>query len=274
MKAAKFDYHRARDLADALAVLAGNPDAKPIAGSQSLGPMLNLRLARPALLVDVSRIAALRTVVDEGPCVCIGAAVTHAAIEDGCADAVGTDFLKTVAGHIGYRAVRNRGTIGGSLAHADPAADWPAALTALDAELLLVGAAGVRTVPITGFILGAFITTMAPGELVQAVRIRKLSAGARFGYCKIARKTGEWAEASASVVIDPARGYARVVMGATNGAPVVLDELSGSLSSGSSAERAATMASAVGRALSDADLYERQVRAAAVRRAIEQACAA
>ena len=274
MKAAKFDYHRARDLPDALAVLAANPDAKAVAGSQSLGPMLNLRLARPALLVDVSRIAALRTVVDEGPCVRIGAAVTHAAIEDGCADAVGTDFLRTVARHIGYRAVRNRGTIGGSLAHADPAADWPGALIALDAELLLVGAAGVRTVPITGFILGAFVTTMGAGELIEAVRIRKLSAGSRFGYCKIARKTGEWAEACASVVIDPMRGYARVVTGPTNGTPIVLDGLSESLLPGSSVERAEKIASAVARALPDADHYERQVHGAAVRRAIEQACAA
>lgn len=270
MKAARFEYHRARDVSDALARLNASADAKPVAGSQSLGPMLNLRLARPAVLVDVSAIPALRTVIDEGQSLCIGAAVTHAAIEDGAAEAVGTDLLRTVARHIGYRAVRNRGTMGGSLAHADPAADWPTVLTALDAEILLVGAGGTRTEAITRFILGAYTTTLRDGELIQAVRLRKLAAGVRVGYCKIARKTGEWAEASACVVIDRARAYARVVIGATDGAPIILTELSDALLSGAAS---ASFADVVARALPDADLYRRQVHAAAVRRAIEQASA-
>ncbi|MCC6775372.1 MAG: FAD binding domain-containing protein [Hyphomicrobiales bacterium] len=272
MKAARFDYHRARDVADAVAVLASNAEARVVAGSQSLGPMLNLRLARPPLLVDVSRIAAMRTIARDGDAVRIGAAVTHATIEDGGADEVGGGILAAVALRIGYRSVRNRGTIGGSLAHADPAADWPVALSALDAEVVVAGPTGERTLPIGAFLLGAYATALAPGELIMAVRVRRLSADARWGYCKVARKIGEWADASAAVVVDRPRRHVRVVMGATNGAPVVIDELADALDR-PAAERAVMTGVAVARHLSEADLYERQIHAAALRRAIEQACA-
>jgi carbon-monoxide dehydrogenase medium subunit len=224
------------------------------------------------LLVDVSRIAALRAISREGDVLRIGAAVTHATIEDGGADEVGGGLLPAVAVRIGYRSVRNRGTIGGSLAHADPAADWPVALSALETEIVIAGPRGERTLPIGSFLLGAYATALAPGELIAAIRVRRLSPDARWGYCKLARKIGEWADASAAVVIDHRRNRLRVVMGATDGAPIVVEELADALVR-SAADRAAMIGPAVVRHLPDADLFQRQIHAAALRRAMEQACA-
>ena len=126
MKAASFDYLRPRDLGEAAAALAGaDGDAKLLAGGQSLGPMLNLRLARPSLVIDISRLDALRGIEETRNAWRIGAAVTHSALEDAAGRMPGGEMLCEVAAGIAYRSVRNRGTIGGSLAHADPAADWP-----------------------------------------------------------------------------------------------------------------------------------------------------
>ena len=146
MKAAAFDYLRPRDLAEALHAVRG-ADAKLIAGGQSLGPMLNLRLARPKVLVDVSKLAELRTIADEGDAWRLGAAVTHAELED--RPLAGCEPLAKVARVVAYRAVRNRGTVGGSLAHADPAADWPVVFAALDATVRVVGPAGRREIRAT-----------------------------------------------------------------------------------------------------------------------------
>ena len=124
MKPVAFDYARPARIDEAVALLAANPDAKILAGGQTLGPMLNLRLAQPALLVDITRIAELAAVHEDADAITIGATVTHAAIEDGRVPIRRGGFLSRVARGIAYRAVRSRGTIGGSLAHADPAADW------------------------------------------------------------------------------------------------------------------------------------------------------
>lgn len=273
MKAARFDYHRARDLPDALAALQGRTDAKIIAGGQSLGPMLNLRLARPGLLVDVSRIAAMGLVREEGAVLRIGAAVTHAAIEDGAARAAAAGFLSFVASGIGYRSVRTRGTIGGSLAHADPAADWPTALTALGAEAVLVSAKGQRKLPVSQLILGALTTSLSPDEVIESVLVPRLSPAARWGYCKLARKTGELAYALASVVVDRPRNVACVVSGAVEGKPIIIDELSDALLKQPATDVIARVPPAVARAVVSAEAYQQQALAAALRRAIEQAYA-
>ena len=134
MKPVAFDYRRATSATEAIALLdQAQGGAKLIAGGQSLGPMLNLRLARPSLLVDISQLNQLKRVEERDSSIIIGAAVTHAAIEDGIAPTAGAGLLRAVARTIAYRAVRNRGTIvAASSAHADPAADWLLALTALD----------------------------------------------------------------------------------------------------------------------------------------------
>ena len=256
MKPAKFDYQKPRDLASAVKLLAqGGGDAKVIAGGQSLGPMLNLRLAQPGLLVDVRGLPELKAVRDERDAVFIGACTTHADIEDGrVADPTG-GFLRKVARGIAYRAVRNRGTVGGSLAHADPAADWVSAMAALDAGIVLAGPDGERTVPASQFVLGIMSTAMGEGEVLTGVRVPKLSAKARWSYWKYCRKTGEFAEAIAAFVVDPERGMWRGVMGATEGAPVVIEDAR-------SLDPAAVAAEAY-----EPGTYEHQVHAVALKRA-------
>ena len=149
MKPAAFDYVRPSSVAEALRELAGTEGAKVLAGGQTLGPMLNMRLAQPALLVDITRIKELAAVAEDKDTVSIGATVTHAAIEDGRVPDPTGGFLARVARGIAYRAVRNRGTIGGSLAHADPAADWPAIMIALGASLNVRSARATRCSPST-----------------------------------------------------------------------------------------------------------------------------
>ncbi|MBB3770233.1 carbon-monoxide dehydrogenase medium subunit [Angulomicrobium tetraedrale] len=230
MKPARFDYARPVDLAAATAALmdaGANGAAKPIAGGQSLGPMLNLRLARPSRLVDVARLPDLRRVEEGAGGVLFGAAITHAEFEDGAVPDPTPGFLPRIAHGIAYRAVRNRGTIGGSLAHADPAADWPTTLAALGARVHLAGPAGRREMPVEAFILGAFETALAPGEIITGVFIPRCAAGARFGYRKSCRKLGEFAEAMCAVLSDRARGVHRLVVGATEARPLVVTEAAG-----------------------------------------------
>jgi len=195
-----------------------------MAGGQSLGPMLNLRLAQPDLVVDISAIPELKSLRSDGQEVAIGAGVTHARLEDGAGpDRIG-EILADIAGGIAYRAVRNRGTIGGSLAHADPSADWLVCIAALGAELVLASKAGQRTVAATAFMLGPFETMLQPDELLIEVRLPRLPPQARWGYYKFCRKTGEFAQASAAVLLDPARDIERCVIGAISGPPVVIDD--------------------------------------------------
>jgi aerobic carbon-monoxide dehydrogenase medium subunit len=217
MKAAAFEMARPAALADATALLA-RIGASALAGGQSLGPMLNLRLARPTLVVPITHLATLHEVSETASSVTIGACVTHATIADGGIPDIGLDVLARVAEGIAYRAVRTRGTIGGSLCHADPAADWVTVLTTLGAEVLTTAD---RVLPLRDFIRGAFRTALNQGELLRAVRIPKLSPAARWGYVKACRKPGEFAHAMAAVLVD--RGMTRAVIGATGGAPIVLE---------------------------------------------------
>lgn len=270
MKAPAFDYMRPRDLAGALAALQG-AGAKILAGGQSLLPMLNLRLTRPVLLVDITRIEALRAIEDRGARLRIGAAVTHAELEDH--DGLGCAMVRAVAAGIAYRSVRNRGTIGGSLAHADPAADWPLALAALGATVVLEGRNGRRELPADGFMVGAFQTRAADDEILVAVDIPKPSAAARWGYFKFCRKAGEFPEASAAAVFDPEAGAARLHVGAPSGPPQALAGLAADVArNGAAAVTDAAIAAAVD-AVAGGDPAERRMRRAVVARALEQVLA-
>src|SRR5262245_25380313 len=223
MKPVAFDYARPSTIAEAIGLLAATPGAKVLAGGQTLGPLLNLRLAQPTLLVDITRIAELAAIQEDSESVAIGATVTHAAIEDGRGPDPTSGFLAQVARGIGYRAVRTRGTIGGSLAHADPAADWLACLTALRADVLIAGPGGSRRVQVPGFVRGAMETELAPGELLIAIRIPRLSRETRFGFHKICRKTGEFAEAIAVAVAIPQRAYLAAVVSPASGRPQLME---------------------------------------------------
>src|SRR5215472_1185239 len=233
MKSPAFDYVRPRSVTEAVDQLAahGN-EARVIAGGQSLLAMMNLRIAAPGLLIDISRLAELSSVADDAGAVTMGACVTHAAIEDGRIADPSRGLMPRVAATLAYRAIRNRGTIGGSLALSDPAAEWPAVLTTLDAELLVRGPGGCRSIRCADFTTGIFETKLADGEIIENVRIPRLSADARWGYLKLSRKSGEFASALAVAVADRARGFSRLTLGAANGAPLVLEETSRLLSNG------------------------------------------
>ena len=223
MKAAAFEYARARSAAHAVELLAEHPDGRLIAGGQSLGPMLNLRLARPGRLIDIRECDELRRYMDTSDEVVYGAAITHAEIEDGDVPDPSPGWLRRAARNIAYRAVRNRGTIGGSLAHADPAADWPIVLAAVGAEVWIEGPAGARVEPLRSFIRGPFATTLAEAEVLAAVRVPRPSPAARLGYCKLSAKSGEFAQALAVVFEDPEGGARRAVIGAIERAPLVVE---------------------------------------------------
>ena len=266
MKAAAFEYALPASVAEACTLLAaGAGMAKPMAGGQSLGPMLNLRLAQPDSVVDLNAIADLREVRDEGSAIFIGAGVTHAAIEDSRVADPTQGLLPHVAANIAYRAVRNRGTIGGSLAHADPAADWVNTMLLVDATYVIDGPRGRREVASGDFMQAAFTTTLGEDEILAGVRIAKCAPGTRFGYFKFCRKVGEFAEAIGAVLLDPARGVRRAVVGATAGAPHLVRDIDGVLRGD-----AATIAAEV-RAAGCDEPYEFQMHAVALKRAIAQA---
>ncbi len=216
MKPARFAMERPRDLDAALAMIAGADGAtKIMAGGQSLVPMLNLRLVEPDRVIDISGVPELRRVDRANGSLVIGACVTHADIEDGRVPDVANGMMARVAAGIAYRAVRNRGTIGGSLAHADPAADWVSALSALGAEVEIASRSRKgRRVAIGEFVRGALDVALAADELLTAVRLPVLPPSARWGYFKHCRKVGEFAEAIGAVVIDPEAGWGRAVIGA------------------------------------------------------------
>lgn len=227
MKAAAVDYVRPRTLAEAVDLLAhASVEAQVIAGGQSLLALMNLRVASPGLLIDIARLPELLAVANYSDAVLLGACVTHAAIEDGRVADPSQGLMPRVASTLAYRAVRTRGTIGGSLALSDPAAEWPAVLAALDAEVVLYGPSGRRSLKCAEFTTGIFQTKLAQSEIIESARIPKLSATARCGYVKLCRKSGEFASALAVAVADPERGYARVVCGAANGAPLALADTS------------------------------------------------
>jgi carbon-monoxide dehydrogenase medium subunit len=224
MKPAPFAYERPRDVASAIDALnAADGVVKIIAGGQSLGPMLNLRLVAPDAVVDISGLAELKQAEMIGDELVIGACVTHADVEDGRIPDVTRGAMQRVAADIAYRAVRNRGTIGGSLSHADPSADWVSALAALGATLSLRSTGGTRRVAMKDFMTGALESVLQSGELLEAVRVPVMPASARWGYVKACRKTGEFAHAIGAVLIDPDAGTARVVVGAVEAAPIIID---------------------------------------------------
>ena len=230
MKPARFDYMKARSIAEALDALGdAEVESKVVAGGQSLGPMLNLRLVRPARLIDISAIDALTTVDEADAAVRIGACTTHAWFEDRANAISGLEPLAHAARGIAYRAIRNRGTVGGSLAHADPAGDWPLIAATWGASIEIQGRSGTRRVAADAFMSGAYVTALQPAELLTAVHWPRLSAQARWSYRKFCRKPGEFAEAAVAVLLDPPRRVARVFIGTPAGRPTALAGLAGNI---------------------------------------------
>jgi carbon-monoxide dehydrogenase medium subunit len=273
VKAASFGYQRVLEVGEALqALAAGDGGAKAMGGGQSLGPMLNLRLARPAQVVDIAHIAGLRGVRELADGVEIGAAVTHAEIEDGVHAALAGHPMQGVAAGIAYRAVRTRGTVGGSLAHADPAADWVVALAALGAKVRLASPRGERVVDGDGFMLGAYTTVLQPDELIVAITVPPRTPTTRWGYHKLCRKPGEFAEASAAVYLDERRSTARIALGAVDGPPILLKALAAAVAhDGAGAAGRDQLRAAVAAALPERDAIDLKMFTACVERALQQA---
>jgi aerobic carbon-monoxide dehydrogenase medium subunit len=225
MKPAEFAYARPGSLDEALRLLADNAGrGRLLAGGQSLGPMLNLRLAMPELVIDIGRLRELQRVETTDSMLVIGAGVCHADFEDGRVPEVAVGLLRRVAAGIAYRAVRNRGTIGGSLAHADPAADWPPVMIALRAELDIASTRGRRRIAAAEFATGLLTTVLEPDEMIEAIRIPHVMGALRWGHYKIATRPGDFAESLAVVVIHKNGTAARVVLAGRSQAPLLLLE--------------------------------------------------
>jgi carbon-monoxide dehydrogenase medium subunit len=236
MKAAATSYRRAASLEQATELcMTAEGMPKYLAGGQSLLPMMNLRLALADAVIDISGIPALRETRHESGSFFIGAGVTHAMIEDGKVEDVARGYLRHVARGIAYRSVRNRGTLGGSLAHADPAADWPSALLALDAVAVIRGESGPREMPLRDFQVGLMETGLGEYEILLGVRLPVLSPAARWSYLKFCRKVGEFAHSIGAAVIDPEHGIANVVLGAAADKPALLPGVSARLAQGADA---------------------------------------
>jgi carbon-monoxide dehydrogenase medium subunit len=237
MKAAKITYLKGNTLDEAI-TLAKRVDGMPkyIAGGQSLMPMMNLRVAMADAVIDISGIAALREFTHVDGKLFIGAGVTHAMIEDGKVEDPARGYLRHVAGGIAYRSVRNKGTIGGSLAHADPAGDWPTAILALDGIAVIHGAEGARQVPLADFQIGLMETCLGETDMLRGVLLPVLTKDARWGYTKFCRKVGEFAHSIGAVVIDRNLGLAHAVLGAAADKPKRLSGVSARLAAGISVD--------------------------------------
>ena len=222
MKPVAFKYETAASLSDGCRSLSNGADAKVIAGGQSLGPMLNLRLVRPGGLLDVSTLPEIREANETEAGVAIGAAMTHAEIEDGAVPDPTGGWLRAAAANIAHRGVRNRGTIGGSLAHADPAADWVIVMTGLGASVTLEGPSDRRDVLMRDFVIGPFETALSPDEILVSVFVPKPAKDTRWGYWKYMRQVGEFAKASATVLIAPQSDASRIALGALGQQPIIL----------------------------------------------------
>ncbi len=217
MKPAPLIYERPRSIENAVALLAEMEwGARIIAGGQSLVPMLNLRLAPVIKLIDISRLEELRSVRDNGASVTYGACLRHGEFEDGQVTDCTNGLMQRVASRIAYRAIRNRGTIGGSVSLADPSADWITVLIALEAVFDIAGPNGSRKVAAQDMFLGPYTTALGDHDILCSIEVARLSARARTGYYKIIRKAGEYPMTTATVIKDTERQRSNVVLGAAN----------------------------------------------------------
>jgi aerobic carbon-monoxide dehydrogenase medium subunit len=202
MKAAPFRYHAPRTIDEAVTLLAevAPLDGRVLAGGQSLVPIMAFRLTRPAHLVDINGVEALRRLAVEGERLCIGACVRHAAFHRPVVDGPLGQLLSTVVRHIAHHPIRTRGTFCGSVAHADPASEWCTVAAALDAEIVAQSLRGRRVIPAREFFAGIMTTTLAEDELLTEVRLPLLAPGTRFGFYEFNRRAGDFALAMALAV--------------------------------------------------------------------------
>jgi carbon-monoxide dehydrogenase medium subunit len=268
---ASFDYEVAESVDHAIELLGSGRDAKILAGGHSLLPLMRLRLARPELLVDVGRIGDLSYVREDGDAIAIGALTRYRDLETSELLHSECSVLAETASHVGDPQVRHRGTIGGSVAHCDPASDAPTVLLALDAELVVRGPGGERRLPVAESFGGFLQTALGPQEVLAEIRVPKASGGA---YVKFQRRAQDWATVAVAAV--PVNGGARVAltnMGATAlRAAGVEEALASGADPAAAAERAAEGTSPPSDHNASAEFREHLARVL-TRRALEQALA-
>lgn len=206
MYTSAFNYYRPQSLAEALALLHAHPEAKVLAGGHSLIPAMKLRVAQPAALVDIGRLPGLAGITEAGGALRLGALTTHNAVASSALVRAQCGLLAEAASQIGDQQVRNRGTLGGSLAHADPAADYPTVILALGATLHVAGAAGERTIPAGAFFTGLLSTALGAGELLTAVTVPVCGAGTGGAYLKHPHPASGYAVAGAAALVTVADG--------------------------------------------------------------------
>lgn len=258
MQTAQFDYQRPATLEEAFSLLSAE-DARPLAGGHSLLPAMKLRVSNPATLVDISRIPGLGGIEENGAGLTIGALVTHEAVAASTAVATHCPVLAETARHIGDAQVRARGTMGGALAHADPAADYPTALLALGAEVNTASSSETRQITADEFFVDAFTTALGVGELVTSVNVPSLPAGTGAAYIKHRHPASSYAVVGVAAIVMVESGSitgARLAVGGVVGRPVNVD-VSGLTGQTPSADAFAAATDAVGGALANpiGDLY-------------------
>jgi CO/xanthine dehydrogenase FAD-binding subunit len=262
VKPAPFEYAAPESLQDALGLL--DDDSRPLAGGQSLVPMLNFRLARPARLVDLERVPGLAHLDVTDGSLRIGAMTRQAALERSAPVAAGWPLLRQAVRLVGHAQIRSRGTVGGSVAHADPKAELPVALAALDAHFHIRSAAGLRTLDAAELFQGALTTALDADELLVGIQVPPLPAGARTAFVEHARTVGDFALAGVAVVLAP--GYAAIALLGAASVPVRAAEAERVLAGGAAPADVAALAAA-----DVEDPYRRALLTALVRRAIESA---
>ncbi len=235
MKPAPFEYHAPTTIDGAVRLLdeLADEDPKVLAGGQSLVPLMNLRLARPGHIIDINRIPGLDGMEHHGDELIIGARVRHADVEDSDAVRQVLPLLPHVAGQIGYRQIRYRGTVGGSVCHADPAAEWPMIMLLLDAELDVVGPKGSRRIGAAEFFVDIFTTALAPNEMLTNLRVRTLGGRWGWGFAEFARKVGDFAVVAAATVVEARDGAierARIALSGAGPVPLRAYQAEGLLS--------------------------------------------
>lgn len=273
MKAAIFDYAVPKTVAEASTLLAsGGAATAAIAGGQSLVPMLNLRVALPDLLVDIGRLQELKEVAATPSNIRIGALTTHAAIEDGKLPEAFGGLMQKVASKISYRAVRNYGTIGGSVALADPASDWSGCLMALGAHVRISGLKGTRSQSISEFVRGQYSTSLACDEIILGFDIPRPDAALRWGFFKVVRKSGAFANSIAFAVARGRGGPASVVLAAAADRPCLLPKVAERIEAGDRSEDALQRAIAddVAALVPQDDAYLMRLHVSTVLRAVRE----
>jgi carbon-monoxide dehydrogenase medium subunit len=278
LKPAPFVYHAPASLADALDLMSSCANARALAGGQSLMPMLNFRVAAPDHLIDLNRISSLAYIKEEKGVIAIGAMTRQRDIETSDLVAQRLPLLAEAIRHVGHRQTRNRGTLGGSLAHLDPAAELPTIATAFDAEIQVSSKTGTRSLQMREFAKGMLTTTLASDELITEVRFRPWPEGHGHAFVEFARRHGDFAIASAAALVLVANGRVERVsltLGGVAATPIRVSKAEKSMTSADHIEEAASHCAEI-EALEDPVYpawYRRKLAVTLARRALERAIA-